>query len=77
MIRFSLHWDQFAAKCFNFSSTYFSYDCGIGLDDGVVTTDSRIEYTLSASFTEQWDSNLISREIQGTIEDVALLWSHQ
>jgi len=67
---FSLSLGHQFSEMFNFSSTYSSYDAESDYDDGVVNTDSQqLSTTLSASFTEQWDSNLILEKFKEDNED--------
>ncbi|MGJ8688701.1 MAG: TonB-dependent receptor domain-containing protein [Gammaproteobacteria bacterium] len=48
------------SEMFSLSSTYSRYDAESDYDDGIVNTDSQqLSATVAASFTQQWDSNLI------------------
>lgn len=62
---FSLSFSHQFSERFNLSSTYSSFDAESDYDDGVVNTDSQqFSATVSASFTEQWDSNLILEKFE-------------
>jgi vitamin B12 transporter len=48
------------SEIFSLSSTYSSFEAQSDYDDGVVNTDNQqFSSTVTASLTEQWDSNLI------------------
>ncbi len=62
---FSLSLSHQFGERFSLSSTYSSFDAESDYDDGVVDTDSQqISTTVSAAFTEQWDSSLIFEQFE-------------
>lgn len=62
---FSLSFSHQFSERFSLSSTYSSFDAQSDYDDGVVNTDSQqFSTTVSAAFTEQWDSNLILEQFE-------------
>lgn len=62
---FSLSFSHQFSELFSVSSTYSSFDAESDYDDGVVNTDSQqFSTTVSAAFTEQWDSNLILEQFE-------------
>jgi vitamin B12 transporter len=62
---FSLSFSHQFGELLSLSSTYSSFDAQADYDDGVVNTDSQqFSTTVSASFTEQWDSNLILEQFE-------------
>lgn len=62
---------QFSDR-FSLSSTYSSFDAESEYDDGVVNTDSQqFSTTVSASFTEQWDSSLNFEQFEEDNQDAA------
>lgn len=62
---FSLSFAHQFNETFSLSSSYSSFDAESDYDDGVVNTDSQqFNTTISASFTEQWDSKLIFEKFE-------------
>jgi len=62
---FSLSFSHQFSELFSVSSTYSSFDAQADYDDGVVNTDSQqFSTTVSASFTEQWNSKLILEQFE-------------